>query len=71
MAMRGYEVRFNIYAESQEEADAVSQAIKGFINESARQGIAVTATKITDAVARWGGNPFIKNRITNYFKNGR
>lgn len=69
--MRGYEVRFNIYAESQEEADAVSQAIKGFISENARNGIAVTATKITDAVRRWGNNPFVRNKITNYFRNGR
>lgn len=69
--MQGYEVKFNIYAESQEEADAVSQAIKGFISENARQGVAVTATKLTDAVARWGNNPFIKNKIINYFRNGR
>ena len=67
--MQGYEVKFNIYANSQAEADIVSAAIKSFINENAKVGIAVTAQKITDAVQKWGGNPFIKNRITNYFKN--
>ena len=66
--MGGYEVKFNIYAETQAEADAVSQAIIAFINEHAQKGIAVTAAKVTDAVKRWGGNPIIKNRITNYFK---
>lgn len=67
--MKGYEVKFNIYANSQNEADVVSSAIKGFINENARMGIAVTAEKITDAIQKWGNNPFIKNRITNFFKN--
>ena len=66
--MGGFEVKFNVYANSQEEADVVSAAIKSFINENARMGVAVTAEKITEAVRRWGGNPFIKNRITNYFR---
>ena len=66
--MQGYEVRFNIYAESQEEADAVSRAFKDFVNENARKGVAVTAAKINAAVRRWGGNAFIRERINNYFK---
>lgn len=66
--MGGYEVKFNIYAESQEQADAVSKAIIAFISENARKGIAVTAAKVTEAVKRWGDNPMIRNRITNYFK---
>lgn len=67
--MGGFEVKFNIYATSQEEADAVSKAIIAFISENAQHGIAVTATKCLQAVSNWGSNPFIKNRITNYFKN--
>ena len=67
--MQGFPVRFNIYAQTQEEADALSQAIIAFINEHAQKGIAVTAAKCLQAVSNWGGNPFIKNRITNYFKN--
>lgn len=68
--MQGYEVRFNIYAESQAEADAVAQAFKDFISENARIGVAITASKVTKAVQRWGGNPFIRGRITDYFRNG-
>ena len=68
--MQGFQVKFNIYAESQAEADAVSQAFKDFINEQARMGVAVSARKISEAVRRWGGNPFIRGRITNYFRNG-
>lgn len=66
--MQGYEVRFNIFAESQEEADAVSMVFKDFVNENARRGVAVTAAKITSAVRRWGSNPFIRERLNNYFK---
>ena len=66
--MQGYEVKFNIYAESQEEADAVSKALGGFVNENARIGVAVSASKILGAFQRWGGNAFIRNRIIQYFK---
>lgn len=66
--MGGYEVKFNIYAESQSEADAVSQAIIAFIDENARKGIAISASKCLQAVSNWGENPFIKNRITNFFR---
>lgn len=68
--MRGYEVKFNVYAESQDEADAVSQAFKDLISDNARKGVAVTAARIVEAVRRWGNNQFIRNRITQYF-NGR
>ena len=66
--MQGYEVKFNIYAESQAEADAVSQAFIAFISENARKGIAISAARCLQAVSDFGANPFIRNRITNYFK---
>lgn len=62
--MQGYEVKFNVYADSQEQADDAARAIKDFIGESARQGIAVTADRLTSAVKKWGSNPFVRN----YFK---
>ena len=62
--MQGFEIRFNIYANSQGEADAASRAIKSFIGEMAQKGIAVTATKVNEAVTRWKNNVF----VTNYFK---
>ena len=67
--MGGYEVKFNIYAESQAEADALSKAIIDFISVNAQNGIAVSASRCLQAVSNWGNNPFIKNRIINYFKN--
>ena len=65
--MKGYEVKFNIYANSQEEADQATQAIKAFISEHARCGRAVTATKVAAAVSGWKNNVLVRNRIINYF----
>ena len=65
--MKGYEIKFNVYAESQEEADAATQAIKAFISEHAKQGRAVTANKISAAISNWKSNVLVKNRIINYF----
>ena len=62
--MHGFEVKFNVYAETQGEADLASDAIKQFISDMARKGIAVTANKLTEAVRKWKDNYF----VTSYFK---
>jgi len=62
--MGGYEVRFNVYANSQEEADRASEAVKAFISEKARIGVAVTAERIVSAISKYKDNYF----VTNYFK---
>lgn len=66
--MQGYEVKFKIYAESQEEADQVSQAFKDFVENQRLQGRAVTATKLKTAMAKLEGNPFIKSQVNNFLK---
>lgn len=62
--MQGFEIRFNVYANSQQEADEATASIKQFISEMAVQGKAVTAKKIDDAVKKYKSNYF----VTNYFK---
>ena len=62
--MQGYEVKFNIYAESQEEADMMTEAAKGFISDMARRGIAVTAKKLSHALDKWKDSYF----VINYFR---
>lgn len=62
--MQGYEVRFNVYADTQAEADEATRAIKDFIAANASQGVAVTARRLAEAVRKWGSNPIVKN----YFK---
>lgn len=67
--MKGFEVKFNIYANSQEEADEASQIIKDFIAENAKNQVAITANKVSKAIKNWKSNVFVKNHIINYFLN--
>ena len=62
--MQGYEIKFNVYADSQEEADSATLAVKSLISEYASRGVAVTGSKISEAVEKWKGNIF----VFNYFK---
>ena len=66
--MKGYEIRFNIYAESEQEVEMARRAIVEFISDNAQQGRAVTAKKIADIIPQWKGNSLIYQRIVNYFK---
>jgi hypothetical protein len=59
--MQGFEIKFNVYANDQNEADNARNAIVSFINNMAQQGYAVTGNKIVNAINRWGNNPLIKN----------
>ena len=62
--MQGYEVKFNVYANSQEEADRMTEAAKGFITEMAQKGVAVTAEKLSHAISKWKDSYF----VINYFR---
>ena len=66
--MQGYEIKFNIYAESAEEATAARNAVVGFINTLAQQGRAVSGKKIAEAAERWDKNPFVRNKILDFFR---
>ena len=65
--MKGYEIKFNIYAENAEEVEQARQAIVSFIDQNAKQGRAVSATKIAEAVSKWDKNPFVRNEIIKFF----
>jgi len=62
--MRGYEIKFNVYADSQVEADNAANMIKNLISDYASRGVAITGRKISDAVEKWKNNVF----VFNYFK---
>lgn len=62
--MEGYKIEFNVYADSQQEADAAAKAVKDMIAEYGSKGIAVTARKIESAIRQWKGNPI----VAGYFK---
>lgn len=62
--MKGYKVSFNVFAETQEEADKVSEVIGKLIDNNAKRGIAITANKIVAAIDKWGNN-FL---VSSYFR---
>ena len=66
--LKGFPIHFNIYAESEQEAEDCRAAIISFIGFHASQCRAVTAYKVAQAVRNWDKNPIVKNRIINYFK---
>lgn len=66
--MKGYEIRFQIYADSDEEVEDARRAIVDFIAEHARSGRAVTGRKLADAIRNWKSNIIVKNRIISYFR---
>jgi ribulose-5-phosphate 4-epimerase/fuculose-1-phosphate aldolase len=61
-------ISFNIFAESDEEAERGCAAIKQFIRIMGEHGAMVSGNKIADAVARLDGSSFVKTQIINFFK---
>lgn len=66
--MKGFEIKFNIYANSKDEAERAQKAIIDFIDDNAKEGRAVSANKIAEIVPRWKQNALIKQQIANFFK---
>ena len=66
--LKGFPITFNLYAENEQEVEEARFVITEFINTNAKQGRAVTAKKVANALAKWDKNPFIKNRIINYLQ---
>ena len=65
---RGFPIAFNIYARSEQEVEDLRMAIVAFIGYHARQGRAIDAARLAQAIGRWDKNPLVKNHIINYFK---
>lgn len=65
--LQGFEIRFQVYADTAEEVADAKKAIVDFITLHAQHGRAVTAKKIADAVRKWDKNVLIKNEIIKYF----
>lgn len=66
--MQGYKIDFNIYAESQEEVDALKERICLFIEDHRKAGRAVTAKKLAEGLNKLNSNMFVKNQVNNFFK---
>lgn len=61
-------ISFNIYADSNEEAEKGRMAIIRFINMMGQNGAMVSGNKISEAVAKLNSSPFIASQIIKFFK---
>ena len=61
-------ISFNIYADSEEEAERGRKAITQFISIMGQHGAKVSGNKIADAVARLNSTPFVASKIIQFFK---
>jgi len=66
--LRGFPVTFNVYARNEQEVEDLRLAVVAFISSHAHEGRAVDAARLAKAIAGWDKNPFVKNRIIEYFK---
>ena len=63
-----FPISFEVYAYDKQEVEELRTAIVGFIGFHAKQNRPVLAGKAAKAISEWDSNPFIKNKIIDYFK---
>ncbi len=61
-------ISFNIYADTDEEAECGRKAIIRFISIMGQHGAMVSGKKIADAVSRLNSSPFVTSQIIRFFK---
>ena len=65
--LRGFPITFNVYARNEQEVENLRMAIVAFIGHHARQGRAIDAERLAQAIAGWDKNPIVKSQIIKYF----
>jgi len=68
MELATYEISFQIYARSPEEAELGKNAFVRFIRLMREKNAAVTGEKLDKAIGKLDGNLFVKNEIVKFFK---
>lgn len=68
MDLKVYNIGFQIYARSEEEAERGRKAIIQFIDIMKKNGAPVTGDKIVGAVGKLSSSPFVFNEILKFFK---
>lgn len=59
------QVTFYVYADDDAQVQALQHALNGFVREMYNKGRLVTASGLSQALRKFGGNPL----VANYFKN--
>lgn len=57
--MQPYKITMYVYADNQQQADELQQSLYAFVDIKRQHGIAVTASKLTDALNKYGNNYFV------------
>lgn len=61
--MQQYNVTIPVYADSADKAESFAKSFYLFVDEKRRQGIAVTAEKLTGALEKYKDNIFLINYL--------
>lgn len=61
--MQPLQITFYAYCESEAEAKELEKALYDFVNAKREQGVAVRATKLTEAINQYKDNFFVNNFI--------
>lgn len=59
--MQPYKIEFYAYCEDETEAKDLSKALYDFVNAKREQGVAVRASKLTEALTKYKDNFFVTN----------
>lgn len=59
--MQPYQAKFFIYAESESEVAELERVLYDFVNTKREQGVAVRASKLTEALTKYRDNFFVTN----------
>jgi len=65
--MKLYEVKVNVYADDERQAQAAEEALNSFVTELRAKGRAVTAQKLAEAVGKWQRNAIVRVEVLNHF----
>jgi hypothetical protein len=60
------EIRFPVYAENENEAETLSEALFSFVDEQRCNGIPVTANALISALNTFKSNVFVKTYLRNH-----
>ena len=66
--IRVFPVTFEVYAYDAQEVEELRKAVVDFIAFHAQRNLPILAGKAAEGIRNWDKNPFVKNRIIQFFQ---
>jgi hypothetical protein len=63
-----FPITFEVYAYDAQEVEELRSAIVDFIATNAQRKVPILAGKAAEGIRNWGKNPFVKNKIIQFFE---